>query len=107
MKLDDGPPTGVFDRAQCLGCPSRLAIHHPSCSGRLHADHAHVVSHDIVQFAGDPYPFREHRLTGVLLALDLEFDGLIGQLALTISQRPDGGTEQPGKGEQDHVVKED
>ena len=106
MKLGDGPPAGVFDRTQCLGRLSRLAIHHPSRCGRLYADHAHVVSHDIVQFAGDPDPFREHCLTGVLLALGLEFDGLIGQLALTISQRPYGCTEKPGQGEHEHVVEE-
>lgn len=85
MKLDDGPPTGVFDRAQCLGCPSRLAIHHPSRSCCLHADHAHMVGHDVVQLSGNADSLRKYRLAGVLFPFVLEFDGLIGQPALTIS----------------------
>ena len=106
MELDDGPPTGGFDRAQCFGCSSRVAIHHPSGTSGLHPDHAHVVGHDVVELAGDSHPFGEHGLPGVLLPLGLELDGLIGELSLTISQGPYGRTKQPGKGDHDHVVEE-
>ena len=92
MKLGDGPPAGVFDRALCFGRPGRLSFHYPSGTGGLHPDHAHVVGHDVVQLAGDAHTFGEHGLPGIHLALGLELDGLISELLLTISQRPYGGT---------------
>ena len=49
MKLRNGPATGIFDHAQCFCGECRLAAHDASCSGRLHADHTHVVGHDVVQ----------------------------------------------------------
>ncbi len=104
MQFGDCFTTGGFDGAQCLGCPCRLSYHHPSGTSGLHSDHTHVMRHDIVKFAGDAHPFGEHRLSGVLLALGSELDGLVGQCALPVSQGPDSGSKQPGEGEHDHVV---
>ena len=106
MQLGDCLTTGGLDRSQCLTCSCRLSFHHTPGPGGLHPDDADVVGHDIMKLAGDAYSFGEHRLTRVLLSLGLELNRLVSQLALTISQRPDGGTQWPWKGDYEHVVEE-
>jgi hypothetical protein len=68
MRLDHGAPTGVFDRAHCLGCSGRLAVHYHGCSGGLHADHAHVVGQDIMQFLGGASKGELERVVAALRA---------------------------------------
>ena len=105
VQLDDGLPAGRLDRAQGLDRLVGLALHHPPGRPRLHAHHADVVGHDVVQLAGDAHPLVEHGLAGVLLPLPLELGGPRRPAPARRSRNErTAAPEQPRQGEDDGVV---
>jgi hypothetical protein len=101
VQLKDGLPAGGFDRAQGGFGLVGLAPQHPSCRPGLKAHDADMVGDDIVELAGDAYPFLEHGPAGVCLPLPLQLDRLRGQLALAFAQRANRDAEQQREGEEE------